>query len=148
MADFVFNVSKGRAAHYATLPAAADALIVVPIETTGIEADATLIDYDDLAALLAGTSNEQTTMGRKTITSVTVTVDDANERVDVDFADQTWAAATGNAISALLVCYDPDTGTGTDSSIIPLTKHDFVLTPDGSDVAALVAASGFYRAQG
>lgn len=148
MADLVFNISLGRAAYYSTLPAANDALIVVPIETSGIEADGTLRDYDDLAALLAAANNEQTTMGRKTVTSVTVTIDDTLNRQDVDFADQTWTGATGNAISALLICYDPDTTGGTDADIIPMTKHDYVSTPDGSDLTAQLAASGFYRAQG
>lgn len=146
MADIVFNIAKGKAGYYATLPAANDALIAVPIETTGIVADATMRDYDDLATLLAGASNEQSTMGRKTLASVTSTVDDANDRLDADFADVTWTAATGNAISAVIICYDPDTTGGTDSSIIPLTKHDFVVTPDGSDIVLQVAAAGFYRA--
>jgi len=146
VADFVFNIAKGKVKYYAELPAASDALIVVPIETSGIEADATLKDYDDLSALLAGTSNEQTTMGRKSITSVTVTVDDTNDRLDVDVADQVWTGATGNAISALLFCYDNDTGAGTDTSIVPLTKHDFAITPDGSDVTAVIATAGFFRA--
>ena len=139
MGDFVFNIGKGKVAYYATLPAANDALIVIPIEASGVESDATLIDYDDVATLLAAANNEQSTMGRKTITSVTVTVDDANNRTDVDFADVTWTGATGNAISDLLICYDPDTTGGTDSSLIPLTWHDFSITPDGSDVTATVA---------
>lgn len=146
MADFVFNIAKGRVAYYSTLPAASDALIVIPIEASGVEADATLKDYDDVAALLAAANNEQSTMGRKTVSSVTVTVDDSNERVDIDIADQTWTAATGNAVSDLLICYDPDTGAGTDSSLIPLTFHDFSVTPDGSDITAQIAAAGFYRA--
>lgn len=146
MADFCFNVSKGKVKYYSELPASNDALIVVPIETTGIEADSTMKDYDDLAALLAGSSNEQTTMGRKTITSVTVTVDDTNDRVDIDIADPVWIGATGNAISKLLVCYDPDTTTGTDSTLVPLTAHDFAVTPDGSDVTAQINAAGFFRA--
>jgi hypothetical protein len=144
MGDFVFNIGKGKVAYYATLPAANDALIVIPIEASGVEADATLIDYDDVAALLAAANNEQSTMGRKTITSVTVTVDDTNNRVDVDIADITWTGATGNAISDLLIAYDPDTTGGTDSSLIPLTWHDFSITPDGSDVTATVA--NFFRA--
>ena len=116
MADLVFNIAKGKFAYYAGLPAAADALIAVPIETTGLEADETLKDYDTLSALLAGTSNEQTSnMTRKTLASVTVTVDDTPGAnwVNVDAADPVWTAATGNAISALVICYDPDTGTGT-----------------------------------
>lgn len=144
MSDFVFNIAKGRVAYYAGLPAASDAIIVIPIEASGVESDAVLRDYDDVATLLAAATNEQTTMGRKTITSVTVTVDDANDRVDVDIADQVWAAAAGNAISDLLIAYDPDTTGGTDSSLIPLSWHDFPITPDGSDVTAGVA--NFYRA--
>jgi len=146
VADFVANIAKGKVKYYAELPATNDALIVVLLEATGLEADATLKDYDDLAALLAGSSNEQTTMGRKTITSATITVDDTNERVDIDIADQTWTAATGNAVGALLICYDPDTTTGTDSTLVPLTKHDFSITPDGSDVTAQINAAGFFRA--
>ena len=147
MADFVFNARKADFGYYCGLPGANDALIVVPLEATGLEADATLMDYDDLAALLAGTSNEQTTMGRKTITTgVTVTIDDTNNRVDVDMADVTWTAATGNALGGLLICYDPDTTSGTDSTILPLTKHDFSTTPAGGDITAQFAVSGFARA--
>lgn len=147
MADFVFNIAKGRAAYYATLPATNDALIVIPLETTGLEAEATLKDYTDVLALLAGTTNEQTTMGRKTVSaSVTVTVNNTTDLVDVDMPDQVWTAATGNAISKLLIAYDPDTTTGTDSTLIPLVALDCVMTPDGSDFTAQLAATGFYRA--
>lgn len=145
MADIVMNIAKGRVNSYAALAGTGNAaLILVPIETTGIEADATLQDYDDLATLLAAANNEQTTMGRKTITSATVTPDDSNNRNDADFADQTYTSATGNPISAFLVCYDPDTTGGTDSTIIPLTKHDFVATPDGTNI--IVGVSTFFRA--
>jgi hypothetical protein len=140
----VFNVALGRVAYYATLPAANDALLVIPIESSGVESDATIKDYDTVADLLAASNNEQSTMGRKTITSVTVTVDDANNRTDVDFDDVVWTAATGNAISDLLLAYDPDTTGGTDADLIPLTWHDFAITPDGSDVTATV--SNVYRA--
>lgn len=146
MADFVFNISKGKVKYYCELPATDDALIIVPIEATGIEADATLKDYDDLAALLGGSSNEQTTMGRKTVSAATITVDDTGDKVDVDIADQTWTGATGNAIAAVLVAYDPDTTGGADGTIVPLTKHDFAVTPDGSDVTAVIATAGFFRA--
>lgn len=146
MADLVFNIAKGKVKYYAELPAANDALIVVPIETTGIETDSTLKDYDDLAALLAGSSNEQTTLGRKTVTSVTNTVDDTNDRFDSDIADQTWTASAGNAISALVICYDPDTTGGTDSTLVPLVKLDCAFTPDGTDFTAQIAAAGYFRA--
>ncbi len=140
------NVAKGKFAYYASLPGTNDAIIAIPLETTGIEADGTLQDYDTVALLLAGASNEQTTMGRKTCASVTVTVDDTNNRVDVDCADITWVGATGNACSRLLFCYDPDTTGGTDADLIPLCIDDFVVTPAGGDITYQVAAAGFLRA--
>ena len=148
MADFVFNIAKGRVAYYATLPTAADAIIAVPIETSGIETDETLKDYDNLSLLLAGTSNEQTTMGRKTLTGVTVTVSDTGGEnwVNVDADDITWTAASGNAISALVLCYDGDTGTGDDTNLVPLVKLDCACTPDGSDFVAKFATAGWFRA--
>ncbi|MCX4575611.1 hypothetical protein OHB41_20945 [Streptomyces sp. NBC_01571] len=140
MANIVFNIALGRLAYYASLPATNDALIMVPLEASGLVADSTMRDYDDLSTLLAGATNEQTSnMTRKTLTSVTVTVDDTNDRVAIDSADVTWTAATGNAIGAVVICYDPDTTTGTDSDLIPLTKHDVSMTPDGSDFTLTVA---------
>lgn len=139
MSDIAFVIGLGRQAYYASLPAANDALIAVPIETSGIVADATMRDYADLATLLAGASNEQTTLGRKTLASVTVTVDTTNDRVALDCADITWTATAGNAISAVLICYDPDTTGGTDADIIPLTKHGVTMTPDGNDFTLTIA---------
>lgn len=146
MASTVCNIAKGRVAQLASLPAANDAIIVIPLETAGIESDATLQDYDTVAALLAGPTNEQTTIGRKTAAGVTVTVDDANNRVDVDCNDVTWAGANGNQCSRVLFAYDPDTTGGTDADLIPLVIDDFVVTPAGGDITYQVAAGGFYRA--
>lgn len=144
MANLVFNRALGMVAYYGSLPAANDALIAVPIETTGIVADATMRRYADLATLLAGASNEQTTMGRKTLASVAITVNNAADRVEVDAADITWPLATGNPISAVVICYVPDTTALSDATAIPLTKHDFPETPTGSDIVASVV--DFYRA--
>lgn len=152
MADFVFNIAKGKEVQYfenVDLGSPANSrIIVVPLEATGLEADAALKDHNDLNALLAGSSNEQTTMGRKTLTGadITITVDDANERVDVDVSDITWAAAAGNAIGALLFCYDADNTAGTDANIVPVCKVTFVVTPDGSDIVAQINAAGLLRA--
>lgn len=152
MADGVFNIAKGKVAYYATLPAASDALIVVLLKSTGLEADDTLNNHDDLAALLASTNDEAdfTNYTRKTLASVAVNVDDTNNWADADAADFTYTAAGGaanNTIGKLLVCYDGDTGAGTDANIIPLTYHDCSFTTDGTDQQIQLAASGFYRAQ-
>jgi hypothetical protein len=151
MADWVANIAKGRVAYYASLPAANDGLIFVLLKSSGLETDSTLKDYDDLATLLAGTSDEAdfTNYARKTVTSATITVDDTNDRVDIDIADQTWTSAGGasnNTLGKLLICYDPDTTSGTDSSVIPLCGFDFSATTDGSDLTAQIAAAGFFRA--
>jgi hypothetical protein len=144
MGDIAFNISKAQVGYYATLPAANDALVAVVLEATGLEADSVLTDYDTLAAILAGTTNEQTTMGRKTLTTVAATVDDTNDRTDITADDLTWTGATGNATAAIVICYDPDTTTGTDADLIPLSKHDFVSTPSGGNLSFALSA-GFLR---
>jgi hypothetical protein len=152
MADFVFNIAKGRVGAYVQNvkdgSPANSRLIVIPLESSGLEGDDTLNNYDEVQALLAAANNEQSTMGRKTVAAanITLTVDDTNNRLDIDMDDITWTSATGNAVGALIVCYDADTTAGTDANLIPLTKHDFVVTPDGSDITAQIAAAGFYRA--
>lgn len=149
MADWIANNALGRIRTFAELPATNDAIVVVPVEATGLEADGTLRDYDDLAAALAGSTNEQTTLGRKTITSaLTVTIDDTNNRVDIDAPDQVWVGATGNGVGALIWCYDADTTGGGDASIVIMSKHDFAFTPDGTDITAVVAAAGLMRSTG
>jgi hypothetical protein len=144
MGDIAFNISKAQVGYYATLPAANDALVAVVLEATGLEADSVLTDYDTLAAILAGTTNEQTTMGRKTLSSVASTVDDTNNRVDLSAADLVWASATGAATGAVVICYDPDTTTGTDADLIPLSKHDFIQTPSGVSLSFQLS-SAFLR---
>lgn len=156
MADFVFNISKGRVVEYYNRVKGNDpansALIIVAIDANG-DTDATMKDRDDLATLLGGTANEVTNSGyaRKVLTDADLAAlpapDDTNDRFDIDLPDQTWSAvAAGTAWTDLLVCYDPDTTGGTDSAIIPLTLHDFAVTPDGSDILAQIAAAGFFRA--
>lgn len=157
MADIVFNIAKGRITELANRVNNNDptnaVFLVVALKATGLEADGTLQDYDDLGTLLAAANDEATNTGyaRKTLDQaggITVTTDDTNNRVDVDFPDQTWTGVqtTGGAWGAILVCYDSDSTAGTDSNIVPLTKHDFAVTPDGTDILLQVAASGFFRA--
>ena len=152
MANIVFNIAKGRVVELYNRVKSNDpansALILVPIETSGLEADATLIDVDTLTALLAGTTNEQTTMGRKTLTDSDLASlpapDDTNDRYEVSLPTVTWAAASGNAISKIAVCYDADTTGGTDANIIPLTMFDFAQTPSGADIQ--MTGGVFFRA--
>lgn len=152
MANFTFNIAKGRVVEYYNRVENNDpstsALIVIPLETSGLEAQSVLEDKDDVSALIAGTTNEQTTMGHKTLTDTELAAlpapDDTNNRYSLDLPDIVWTSASGNAISALVVAYDANTGAGTDSDIIPLTYHDFIVTPTGTDITA--TTSEFFRA--
>lgn len=135
MGDFVFNIAKGRHHYYASLPAAADALILVLLKSAGLEADDTLNNYDDLGALLAAANDEADFTGyaRRTLAGVTATVDDTNNRADTDATDPaSWTNTGGSsqAVGKALVCYDNDTGAGTDANIIPLYAFDCVVTFD------------------
>jgi hypothetical protein len=154
MADIVFNIAKGRVAELYnrvdTNDPANSALIIVPVDV-GATSDATIRDFDTLAAVLAGGVTERSTGGwnRKTITDSDISAfapDDTNDRVDLVISDQTWTAVTAGVVTDLIICYDSDTTGGADSAIVPLTMHDFAITPDGSDVTADVPATGFYRA--
>jgi hypothetical protein len=156
MANFVFNIALGRVAElYNRIDLndpANSAFIILILATSGIESDATLKDVDTVTALVAGTTNEVTNSGyaRKTLTDtdlVAFAPDDTNDRVDLDVPDQTWTAVTaGDGWNDLVFAYDSDTTGGTDANIVPCTQHDFVVTPDGSDITAQIAATGFYRA--
>lgn len=155
MADFVFNIAKGRVAELYNRVDSNDptnaALIVVAINTA--TSDATLKDLDTLAAIEAdGSTAELTNSGyaRKVLVDSDLTAfapDDTNDRVDLDIPDQTWTAvASGTAFTDIVICYDSDTTGGTDSNIVPLTQHDFAVSPSGGDVTMQVAAAGFFRA--
>ncbi|MFF6829657.1 hypothetical protein [Streptomyces longwoodensis] len=145
MATIVFNTALGRVASLAALPAANDALVLVPLEASGLETDAVLRDKDTLADVVAGSTNEQTIVGRKVLAGVAVTVDDTNDRVSISATNVTWSSPTGNPVGAVVICYDPDTTGGTDADLIPLTKHDLSWTPDGN-AFTLTLPGDFYRA--
>lgn len=156
MADLVFNIAKGRVAELYnrvdTNDPANSALIIVVLAASGIETDTVLKRKDTLADVVSGTTNEvtNTNYARKVLTDADIVAfapDDVNDRVDLDIPDQTWTAvAAGDGWSDMLVCYDSDTTGGTDANIVPLTMHDAVLTPDGSDLTIQIAAAGFFRA--
>lgn len=146
MADFVFNVALGAIAEKIRDGANIQVILVA---ASGVQSDATLKDLTTVTAVFAGATDEATNTGatRKSISnaSVTLTVDNTNDRVDVDIADPTWTAVATSpgAISDILTCEDVG---GADSSRVPLTWHDFSVTPDGSDITAQIATAGFFRA--
>lgn len=157
MADLVYNIAKGRVAELYNRVDSNDptnsVLLVVAI-AAGTTTDANFRDFDTLSASLpgAGGAAEATNSGyaRKTLTDADIVAfapDDTNDRVDLDIPDQTWTAvAAGTNWTDIIIGYDSDSTSGTDANVVPLTLHDFAVTPDGSDITAQIATAGFYRA--
>lgn len=154
MADGVFNISLGEVKRFSAQARdnAGEALTVVLLKAN--EAEDALEDHDTLSALLGVAGNTEADFTNYTRidivgADVTVTVDDTNNLVDVDIPDQTWTSAGGttdNTLTKLLVVHDPDTGVSDDTTMTPLTHHDFAVTTDGSDLTVQFDANGYFRA--
>jgi hypothetical protein len=155
MANFVFNYGKGRGAEFYnrvdTNDPAASELVIALLASTGLEAQASIVDSATHAEVVDGTTNEATNTGyaKKVLADadlVAFTPDTVNDRADIDCADQTWTGVANDgtgAIGALTTYYDP-VGSQTATDMVPITHHDFAVTPDGSDITAQIAV--FYRA--
>ena len=137
MADIVFNIALGRAAQLAITDATKFGILLLKVA----EADNTLRDYDTVAQILAGSNTEAdfTNYARKTGLTATLTVNDTNNRGELDLPNQTWSSAGGasnNNLVALIVYYET---AAADATRIPISKHDFVATTDGTDLTAAIA---------
>jgi hypothetical protein len=141
MADFVFNVAKGAAAEKIRDDATKVGLMILKT----VESDALMKDRTTLTDLLTGNTEANfTNYARKTSLTATLTVDQANDRVDSDLADQTFTTAgggTNNTLAKAIVFYEEAAADGTR---IPLTAHDCVVTTDGTDL--ILAISNYHRA--
>lgn len=150
MSAIVFNIAKGRVVELYKRVKSGDpansALIIIPLSAAA--SDATLLDQATVAAVLAGGSTEQTTVGRKTLAAAQIAAlpapDTVNDRYDLSLPTVTWSAASGSAIVKLLIAYDDDTTSGTDASIIPLTCFDWAQNPSGADMQ--MTGGVFFRA--
>lgn len=141
MADIVFNIAKGAAAEKVRDDATKIGVLLLKVA----ESDAALRDRTTVTDVLVGNTEANfTNYARKTAITATLTVDQTNDRVDLDIPDQTYTAAGGgvnNNLVKAITFYDEG---GTDGTRVPLTGHDFAVATDGSDVTALVNV--FYRA--
>lgn len=144
MADGQFNIAKGACAEKVRDSAAA--LIVMLLKAN--ESESALIDHDDVSVLLGAAGNTEadfTNYARKTGLTGTITVDDTNDRVDIDVPDQTWTSAGGttdNTLTKAVVAYEDSAA---DTGRVPQTHHDFAVTTDGSDLTIEFNAAGYAR---
>lgn len=157
MADQIANNAKGAFAGWLQRvednDPANSGLVIIALKLA--QADDDLRGYVTAATLLANAGNTEadfTNYARIVYTDaalLTRTVDNVNDRVDVDMPDFTYSnagGATNNNLVKLCVFYDPDTTAGTDADLLLISHHDFVQATNGSDVTAQVAAAGFGRA--
>lgn len=149
MAQIPFNVSLGREVEFylrvLNNDPATSGLVLVVLTHTGLETDAVLRLYDTLAALLVNNDEVQNVgYARIVLTDVDldpVTEDLDNNRSILPLDDQTFATiSAGDTWSKLVVCYDPDTTGGTDTTLIPFAAVDLrdqfgqVGVPNGNDI--------------
>src|SRR3990172_7690370 len=124
MANFVFNIGKGRVVELYNRAENNDptnsALILVPLSASGTEAQGQ--DLDDLAAVEADANFAERVSGgwvRKTLESAQLAAlpapNDTDNRYDIQVPSVTWTAPTaGNDTTGLAICYDADTAAGGD----------------------------------
>lgn len=149
MSNFTFNVSLGREVEFHNRVDGNDpansALVLVVLAAAALEADSVLRDYDTLAAVLAGASNEvtNTNYARKVLTDADIspyTVDDTTNSITLPLANQTFSTIlAGDSWAKLLICYDSDTTGGTDANIVPVVAQDLFINgvavvPNGNNI--------------
>jgi hypothetical protein len=151
--NFVYNIAKGRGAELYNRVDSNDpansALILIPLSTAGSEAQGQ--DFDTVSTAIDGANFIERTSGgwhRGTLTDSdlsAMTVDDTNNRMPVAVPQYTWSSvAAGNDAAGLMIAYDPDTTTGTDTTLVPITHHIFAVTTDGNNV--VLNSGDFLRA--
>jgi hypothetical protein len=142
MANLVFNVAKGSIKHRVD-EGATLRLLVLQVAS----ADATLIDLDTVAAVLANGSTDEadfTNYARVTLAGVAVAVNDTDNKVTLDFNDIVFTSAGGatNNTTVKAVIYDFITD---DTGSIPLLLLDCVFTTDGNNVTLTVPSGGIWE---
>lgn len=148
MASLIFDYAKGRWVEKYRLPVGGDNILVVLLQTTGLQADSTLNNHQYLSELLAAGNTEATftNYSRQVLSSadITVSTNTSTGVTTVDTTDRVWNAAGGavnNNLGALLTCYRQTSATP-DSGILLLTKHDYTVSTTGGNLTATVPSIG------
>jgi len=143
MADFVFNVAKGKGAEkVADVPANIGILLLKVAESDAAMKDRTTIT--DVKS--ASTEADFTNYARKTAITGTVVIDQAGDKVNITIPNQTWTAAGGgvnNNLVKMVIFYEEAAADGTR---IPLIAFDAVITTTGTDIVTNFPSEGIYRA--
>lgn len=135
MAEVLYNNAKGKDLSSGTLK-----MLLLKTAPAGCSNP----DLDTITALLAVSTAAEcdfTNYARKTLASVTRTVNDTSDRVDFDAASVTWTSAGGasnNTPVAAVIYLDVD---GSDGNAVPYSFHDtgFSVATNGGDYTVAIA---------
>jgi hypothetical protein len=135
----VNTFAKGRFVEKCMLPLGTDSILVVLLQNTGLPADTTLVNAQNLQAIFTAGALEATFTNytRMSLTSqsinISYTTNTTPTQVTVSFAEQTWNAAGGavnNTISKVVLAYQP-TPSSQDLDCLVLATLDYTGTTTG-----------------
>lgn len=100
-------------------------------------------DITDAELNVAGYTRGFGGAGRKTLASKTISVNDANNRIEMDCADITWTAlGAGQTIAAGVTCVELTN----DGATAPIGYHDPTDVPtNGGDITMQIASNGLFN---
>lgn len=138
MSSLVNTYAKGRYIEKCMLLLGTDNITVVLLQNTGLPADSTLVNYQNLGAMLAvaqeATFSNYTRMNLSSSSIlITRSTGTSPTSVTVSFAQQIWASAGGavnNTISKVALVYQPTSATP-DSGCLVLATLDYSGTTTG-----------------
>lgn len=135
MADFVFDAAKAKAAMWAAdVNLATGSMEVILLEAAGLEADSVLVKKLTMTNVFSGTTNEQTTMGRRLVSgagSMYIHDDTVTNHTFVGFVSSgfEYLLANGNLIGAVVIAYRQSGAGSGDSVLRPVVKLDLPMDP-------------------
>ena len=160
MANIQFNIAKGRVVELYNRVKSSDptnAVFYVHLLKAS-EADATLEDYDDYAAMILAAGNTSADFTNYAVVTWSDTElaalpgpNDTTNQYELDFPDLVYTDAGGaanNTLTKVIISYDSDStvGTNVDSNVIPLMAFDYTGTTDGSTITLQFPADAFAAA--
>jgi hypothetical protein len=133
--------AKGRYVEKCTLPLGTDNIMVVLLQNTSLPADTTLVNYQNLGAMLAvAVEATFSNYARANLSSssilITRSTSSSPTSVTVSFAQQIFASAGGalnNTISKVALVYQPTSSTP-DSGCLILATLDYSGTTTGGEL--------------
>lgn len=146
MASPLINTwAKGRFIEKCMLPLGTDHILIVPLQSTSIPTDTVLRNCANLGAVFTAGALEATFTNYSRIalssSGITITTNTSTTFAQVaSFTTQVWSAAGGavnNTLAAIVLAYQPTTGTA-DSGCLVLATLGYAGTTTGGALTAVL----------